>query len=152
MEGQPLGVFWMPVYAGVDPDNGDALFYEDDTRTTTTWNIGAADFQMPVILNPDFVGGFTNNLAYKGIDFGFTFQFVYGNDIYNGGRQWQADGMSWFDNQTVEFYENYWTGPGSKGKYPQPRFLEGNGYGVSSMLVFDASVSKAEGCHPWCIR
>lgn len=139
MEGEPIGIFWMPVYAGVDPDNGDALFYEDDTRTTTTWNIGAADFQKAGDPNPDFMGGLTNTMSYKGFDLGFTFQFVYGNDIFNGGRQWQADGMSWFDNQTVEFYENYWTGPGSNAKYPQPRFLEGNGYGVSSMLVFDGS-------------
>lgn len=139
MEGQPLGVFWMPVYAGVDPANGDALFYEDDTKTTTTWNIGAADFQIAGDPNPDFVGGLSNNFGFKGIDFGFTFQFVYGNEIFNGGRQWQADGLSWFDNQTVEFYENYWKEPGDNSKYPQPRFLEGNGYGVSSMLVFDGS-------------
>ena len=139
MEGYPIGIFWMPVYAGVDPDNGDALFYTDDTKTETTWNIGAAAFQVAGDPNPDFTGGLTNTFAYKGFDFGFTFQFVYGNDIYNGGRQWQADGLSWIDNQTVDFYENYWKQPGDKAKYPQPRFLEGNGYGVSSMLIFDGS-------------
>ncbi len=139
MEGQPIGIFWMPVYAGVDPDNGDALFYTDDTRTETTLNLSAADFQVAGDPNPDFVGGMTNTLTWKGIDFGFTFQFVYGNEIFNGGRQWQADGLSWTDNQTVEFFENYWKEPGDDAKYPQPRFLEGNGYGISSMLLFDGS-------------
>ncbi len=139
MEGQPIGIFWMPVYAGVDPDNGDALFYLDDTKTTTTPNIGLAQHQVAGDPNPDFTGGLTNSLTYKGFDFGFTFQFVYGNDIFNGGRQWQADGLSWFDNQALEFYDNYWKQPGDKSKYPQPRLWIGNGYGISSMLVFDGS-------------
>lgn len=139
IEGQPLGVFWMPVYAGVDPENGDALFYTDDTKTETTPWLSAAAHQVAGDPNPDFVGGMTNTFRYGGLDLSFTFQFVYGNEIYNGGRQWQADGLSWFDNQALEFYENYWKNPGDDAKYPQPRWLEGNGYGVSSMLVFDAS-------------
>ncbi len=138
-EGYPIGIFWMPVYAGVDPANGDALFYTDETRTATTNNMGAADHQFAGDPNPEFLGGFTNTFAYKGFDLGFTFQFVYGNDIFNGGRQWQADGLAWFDNQTVDFFENYWKNPGDVTKYPQPRLWVGNGSGVSSMLVFDGS-------------
>jgi TonB-dependent starch-binding outer membrane protein SusC len=139
IEGEPIGIFWMPVFAGVDPDNGDALFYTDATRTETTNNIGAAEHQKAGDPNPDFMGGLTNTLRFGGFDFGFTFQFVYGNDIFNGGRQWQADGLSWFDNQTLDFYNNHWKQPGDNAKFPQPRLWEGNGYGVSSMLVFDGS-------------
>ncbi len=139
MEGQPIGIFWMPVYAGVKPENGDALFYVDDKKVETTNNIAAAAQQMAGDPNPDFTGGMTNTLNFKGFDLSFTMQFVYGNEIFNGGRQWQADGLSWFDNQTLEFYQNYWKKPGDKTKYPQPRLWEGNGYGISSMLVFDGS-------------
>lgn len=139
MEGQPLGVFWMPVYAGVDPDNGDALFYTDDTRTETTNNLASADNQVAGDPNPDFMGGLTNTFRYGGFDMSVMFQFVAGNDIFNGGRQWQADGLSWKDNQTLDFYENFWKEPGDEAKYPQPRWLDGNGYGISSMLVFDGS-------------
>jgi TonB-dependent starch-binding outer membrane protein SusC len=139
MEGQPLGVFWMPVYAGVDPANGDALFYTDDTRTETTTSLAAAANQVAGDPNPDFMGGITNTLRYRGFDMSVMFQFVYGNDIFNAGRQWQADGISWKDNQTVDFYENHWREPGDVAKYPQPRWLDGNGYGVSSMLIFDGS-------------
>lgn len=138
-EGQPLGIFWMPVYAGVDPDNGDALFYTDDTRTETTNSLPSAAHQVAGDPNPDFMGGITNNFRFGGFDLSVMFQFVYGNDIFNGGRQWQADGLSWKDNQTIDFYENHWREPGDDAKYPQPRWLDGNGYGVSSMLVFDGS-------------
>ncbi|MBN1990324.1 MAG: TonB-dependent receptor [Bacteroidales bacterium] len=139
MEGQPLGVFFMPKYAGVDPQNGDALFYKDESRTETTNSLSEAEHQVVGNPNPKFIGGLSNNLSYKGFDFSFMLQFVTGNDIYNGGRQWQADGLSWLDNQTEEYFENRWQKPGDDAKYPQARWLEGNGYGVSSMLVFDGS-------------
>ena len=139
MEGQPLGVFYTRVYAGVDPENGDALFYTDDTRTETTNRLSAAENQVAGNPNPDFIGGFTNIFRYKGFDLNVMFQFVYGNEVINSGRQWQADGLSWFDNQTLDFYENFWKEPGDNTKYPQPRWLDGNGYGVSSMLIFDGS-------------
>jgi len=139
MEGQPIGIFWMPVFAGVDPADGDALFYLDETRTTTTTTLAEAAHQMAGDPNPDFTGGFTNTFNWRGFDLGVTFQFVYGNDIFNGGRQWQADGLAWVDNQTVDFYENFWKNPGDIAKWPQPRFLIGNGSGISSMLVFDGS-------------
>jgi TonB-dependent starch-binding outer membrane protein SusC len=139
MEGQPLGVFYTRVYAGVDQENGDALFYTDDTRTETTNSLSAAENQVAGDPNPDFLGGFTNTFRYKGFDLNVMFQFVYGNEVFNAGRQWQADGLSWFDNQTIDFYENFWKEPGDNAKYPQPRWLDGNGYGVSSMLIFDGS-------------
>ncbi len=142
MENEPIGIFWMPLYAGVDPDNGDALFYKDASRTETTNILSQAEHQKAGDPNPDFIGGLTNTFRYKDFDLSFMFQFVYGNEIFNRGRQWQADGLSWFDNQTIEFYENYWKEPGDKSKYPQPRFLEGNGYGVSSMLIFDGSYMR----------
>lgn len=139
MEGYPIGVFYMKKFAGVDPANGDALFYTDATRTTKTTNMAAAASQVVGDPNPDFTGGISNNFKYKGFDLGVVFQFVYGNDIYNGGRQWQADGLSYFDNQAKDVYENRWTTPGQKTRQPQSRFDSGNGYGVSSMLVFDGS-------------
>ncbi len=139
MEGQPIGVFYTKEYAGVDPDNGDALFYLNEEGDETTNSLSEAANRIVGDPNPDFMGGLTNTFRYKGFDLSVFFQFVQGNDIYNGGRQWQADGLSWFDNQTVDFYENHWREPGDDAKYPEPRWYDGNGYGVSSMLIFDGS-------------
>ncbi|WP_026473325.1 SusC/RagA family TonB-linked outer membrane protein [Alkaliflexus imshenetskii] len=139
MEGQPIGVFYTKEFAGVDPTNGDALFYLNETGDETTTSLSAAANRIVGDPNPDFWGGFTNSFRYAGFDLNVMFQFVYGHDIFNQGRQWQADGFSWFDNQVVEFYENIWRQPGDNAKYPQPRFYEGNGYGTSSMLIFDGS-------------
>lgn len=135
----PVGSFWMPIYAGPDPDNGDALFYTDNTRTNTTIFAPFAEPQFAGDPNPEFFGGLTNHFKYKKWDLTFSLQFVYGNDVYNYDFINQASGLDWFTNQTVYYYENYWKKPGDKTKYPQPRFLEGNWWGQSSMLLFDGS-------------
>jgi TonB-dependent starch-binding outer membrane protein SusC len=139
MEGHPIGVFYTKEYAGVNPENGDALFYLNEEGDETTTNLAAAANRIVGDPNPDFWGGFTNTFRYAGFDLNVMFQFVYGHDMYNHGRQWQADGFSWFDNQTVDFYNDHWRQPGDQTFYPQPRFFDGNGYGVSSMLIFDGS-------------
>ncbi len=137
-EGYPVGVFYTKKFAGVNPTNGDAQFYTDATRLTKTNLLSAARPQVVGDPNPKFFGGLTNSFTYKGFDLSFMLQFVYGNDIFNGGFQWQADG-SYFDNQIMDLYNNHWKKPGDNAKYPQPRFDIGNGYGVSSMLIFDGS-------------
>ena len=80
IEGEAVGTFVGAVYEGVDAATGDAIFAdlngdgvfdpEDDTTV-----IGDA--------NPDFFGGFQNNIRYKNFDLQAFFQFTSGNDIYN---------------------------------------------------------------------
>ncbi len=139
VEGQPIGVFYTKEYAGVDPQTGDALFYLNEEGDETTTNLAEAANRIVGDPNPEFWGGFGNTFRFAGFDLNVLLQFVYGHDIYNGGRQWQADGFSWYDNQTVDFYEDHWREPGDDTYYPEPRFYLGNGYGTSSMLIFDGS-------------
>jgi outer membrane receptor protein involved in Fe transport len=141
MEGHPIGIFFTKEFAGVDPENGDALFYRYESKdsTATTKSLAQAANRIVGDPNPDFWGGFSNHFRFKGFDLGIMLQFVWGHDIYNRGRQWQADGFSWLDNQTLDFYQDHWTPENRNAKYPQPRFDTGNGYGQSSLLVFDGS-------------
>ncbi len=145
MEGQPMGVFYTKEYAGVNPENGDAQFYlhgedyEGDNPDELTNNIAAADNRIVGDPNPDFWGGFTNNFSYRGFDLSVMLQFVWGHDIYNHGAQWQASGLRWEDNHTVHYYENFWKEPGDETLYPEPRLFQSNGYGVSSIQIFDGS-------------
>lgn len=46
---------------------------------------------------PDFEGGFTNNLAWRGLDLSVFLQFVQGNDIYNGLGEFQDAHGYFFD-------------------------------------------------------
>jgi TonB-linked SusC/RagA family outer membrane protein len=74
--------------------NGDRELTGDDQEI-----IGSAQ--------PDFIGGWTNTLTYKGIDFTVFAQFVYGNEIYNNTRSF-SEGMNGIFGQTREVL-NRWT-------------------------------------------
>lgn len=144
VEGEPLGVFFAQEFAGVDPDNGDALYYlntvnpDGSINRETTNSYGAAQRVVIGDPNPDFIGGLGNTFSYKGIDLFVLFNFVQGNDIYNGGGRFQSASGDWFDNQTVDQL-NGWTPNNRNTNIPEARFAGGNGTGHSSRWISDGS-------------
>lgn len=139
-EGDPIGIFFGPKYAGVDPANGDALYeiVNTDGSITKTNDYNEATQQKIGDPNPDFIAGLTNILSYKGIEFSFMFQGVFGNEIYNGGGKFMSANGDFFDNQTKD-QMNRWRNPGDITDVPQARLFEGNGTGESSRYVDDGS-------------
>lgn len=137
MVGEAIGVFYGPKYAGVDPANGDALWYLDDGKTTTNDYNDAGDFVVGNP-NPDWIGGLNNTLSYKGIELSFLFQGVWGNQIQNGAGGFMSTGADWFDNQTRDQLGR-WQKPGDITDIPQARFYYSNGTGASSRYVYDGS-------------
>ena len=143
VEGEPIAVMWGKEYAGVDPDNGDALYHlhsEDgkdyDAGTTNSYQ----DANNVVIgdPNPDFIGGLSNRFNYKNFDLNVLFQFVYGNDIYNGGGRYQSANGDFFDNQTRDQL-NRWQEPGDITDVPEARLFGANGSNPSSRYISDGS-------------
>jgi len=142
MEGQAVGVFFAPEFAGVDPDNGDALYYlnteleNGQTDRGTTNNINAAERVVVGDPNPDFIYGIGNTFSWKGLELRVLFQGVHGNESYNGAGRFQMDGFGWFDNQDIRML-NRWQQPGDQTNIPQLRFLQGSF--DSSRFIEDAS-------------
>jgi len=135
--GESIGVFYGPKYAGVDPANGDALFYMEDGKTTTNEYNDAGNFVVGNP-NPDYIAGLTNTLSYKGFDLSFLFQGVFGNQVMNGAGGFMSASFDWFDNQTSDQLKR-WQNPGDITDVPQLRFGGGNGISASSRYVYDAS-------------
>ncbi|WP_324676418.1 TonB-dependent receptor [Hymenobacter sp. GOD-10R] len=145
VEGQPIGVFFTKEYAGVDPANGDALYYlntknaDGSINRNTTSDYNAAERIVLGNPNPKWTGGVTNTLGYKGVELNFTFQGVFGNKVFDGGGQYQsANGSNGFDNQTANQLKR-WQNPGDITDVPQARLFEGNGVGNSSRYIYDGS-------------
>ncbi|WP_293744691.1 TonB-dependent receptor [uncultured Pedobacter sp.] len=136
--GEPLGYFYGKAYAGVDPANGDALYYIDASRTATTNDYSLAQNQKLGDPNPKFFGGFGNHFSFKNFDLDVQAQFVSGNDIYNMAGVFQSANGDYFDNQTIDQL-NYWTPTNRNTPIPQPRFGEGNGTSPSSRWIQDGS-------------
>ncbi len=139
--GQPLGVFVGPEYAGVNPDNGKAIYYfntinTDGTlnrNTTETINLAA---NVPVgNPNPTWTGGITNTFTFKGFDLTATLVGVFGNQIYDADAPFFSVGFSnGPDNQTRDQL-NRWQKPGDITNVPKAIYNGGNGVGNSSRFV-----------------
>ncbi|RFN58675.1 SusC/RagA family TonB-linked outer membrane protein [Marixanthomonas ophiurae] len=129
-EGAKINEHYLVRYAGVDPANGQPLFYGGDD------NIYTAE-QLPNVVDEngetiehrvlngrstiaDTEGGFFSNIRYKGFGLRTDFVFKAGNWINNIVRsQRLSNGSTIADNQAVEAF-NYWQEPGDTGVLPSP--------------------------------
>jgi TonB-dependent starch-binding outer membrane protein SusC len=145
VEGEALGTFFTVEYAGVDPKNGDALWYKNtkgsdgslDRSTTNTYS----QAQRVVIGNPNpkWIGGVTNTFSYKGLELSVFFNGVFGNKLnfYGVGRFSSANGR-FEDNQTVNQLAA-WTPQNTETNVPQARLFYNNGAQPSSRFIEDGS-------------
>lgn len=143
--GQPIGVFYLPEYAGVNPANGDALYYLNTVKTDgtidrgTTTDINQAQRIYAGNPNPKYTFGVNNTFSFKNIDLNVFFQGVQGNKIFNaGGTYMSANGSNGYDNQTADQLD-YWTTPGQITNIPEPRLFYGNGSGNSTRYLSNGS-------------
>ncbi|WP_321515462.1 TonB-dependent receptor [Marinifilum fragile] len=141
IEGEPIGVFFTVKYAGVDPDNGDALYYDLEGNKTSTYS---DEFRQIVgDPNPDFTGGLTNTFSYKGVDLSILLQFVYGNDIYRDAGRFVSNNANSIWNQSVDQL-NRWQKPGDITDVPRAELFSGNGSGRSSRWIEDGSYLRVK--------
>ena len=133
-EGEPINAFYLVEYAGVNPDNGNALFYDADGVATESYS---ADYRK-VVGNPfpDFIGGFTNYISYKNFELSFTFSAEFGASIYNSGGIYQQTAGDWFDNQTRDQLRR-WRQPGDITDVPAAAIAGGNGTQHSTRYLQD---------------
>jgi TonB-linked SusC/RagA family outer membrane protein len=146
--GQPLGEFIGPEYAGVDPANGNALYYlntansDGSINRNTTTDINLAN-NVPIgNPNPTWTGGITNSFTFKGFDLTATLVGVFGNQIFDGAAQYYSTGFNnGPDNQTVDQL-NRWQKPGDITNVPKATYLGGNGIGQSSRFVSNGDYGR----------
>jgi TonB-dependent starch-binding outer membrane protein SusC len=112
-EGEPMGVFYGLNYLGVDPSTGN-IVYEDVNGDGV---INSNDYVITGNPNPKFIGGLTNTLTYRKFELSIFFQYVYGNDIYNGTRLFTEVSPT-EDNQLVTVLDR-WQKPGDITDIPR---------------------------------
>lgn len=138
--GQPIGVFYGVRYAGADPANGDPLYYLPDGKTTTNVYGDAGKFIIGDP-NPDWIGGISNTVTWKGLELNFLFQGVFGNQVQDGGGGFMSASADWFDNQTRDQLKR-WKNPGDITQVPEARlnrFGDFESPAISTRYVYDAS-------------
>lgn len=112
---EPIGVFYMYKSLGVDPSTGDLVFEDINNDGIIT------DEDRTVVgdPNPDFSGGFINNFSYKGFDLSIFIQFVYGNDVFNGVRQYTENMTSGVNDNQLVTIQDRWRQPGDETYIPR---------------------------------
>nr|MBE6191503.1 TonB-dependent receptor [Rikenellaceae bacterium] len=113
---------------------GDVCWYDADDN-------GVIDDNDRVVIgdpNPKFIGGFSNNFAYKGFSLNILFQFSYGNDVLNEFNR-DRDDLSDARNTSTRTLRA-WKHEGDVTDVPMVRYSDPmDNYRVSNMFVEDGS-------------
>lgn len=133
--GERINSFYVVRYAGVDPQNGDALYYKKDGKTTT--NVYDPDDRVIIgPSDPPQFGGFSSSWNYKGIGLDVLFSYAIGGYAYNNDRLNVENPIYWFSN-IAESMLREWQKPGDVTDIPSPfndlhaettRFIEKTNY------------------------
>jgi TonB-linked SusC/RagA family outer membrane protein len=126
-EGEPVNSYYMVRYAGVNPANGEKLYYDKNGNITNKWSGDDA-----VILNktpyPDYYGNLSTTFNFKGFSLRGVLYYTYGNNVVNGIKYFAySDGASITNNQASDML-NYWKEPGDVNVQPKPDINSTNHY------------------------
>jgi len=123
-EGEPLSSWFLPVWAGVDPANGDPLWYLADGKTTTNSYAIASRTENRQFVGsslPKFVFGLNNNISYANFNLAFFFYAITGSKIYDQNMSFiDSDGLRYGWNYYKNADQNYWTTAGQQADRPKP--------------------------------
>lgn len=129
-EGYPFNTIYLREYAGVDPETGSALYYDnqqDENGNYTKNKVTDPGQASPIPLKditPTISGGFMNTFNYKFIDLSFNLSYSFGGYSYdNASYILQDDGYSVISNKSTE-QRRRWPKPGDITDVP--RFVYGN--------------------------
>ncbi len=116
--GHPLGEFYINRYAGVNPVNGDALWYDKDGNLTT--ELRDSD---KVLVGKSYIapwqGGFGTTLSWKGLSLSAQFSWVADRWMINNDRYFdESNGRFASYNQSRRLLER-WKQPGDVTDIPR---------------------------------
>ncbi len=141
--GRPLYSFKMKEYAGVNPENGHAMWYLNETGTETTESYNKAAKRYVGDANPTFYGSIQNTLKWKGIDFSFQFNYSLGGKIYGNNLRYDEQiGGSFYENYTEYVYNNRWQKPGDITDVPRLSTDDYYANKASTRFLMDRSYLK----------
>ncbi len=124
VEGYPVNAWYMREWAGVDPENGDPLWYMDDGNggRTTTNDYNAADrYYQGGNAQPDEFGAINTRVNVYGFYASANLSFAFGHKIYdNWAYYMRSDGFVAGAFGQYETALDYWTPENTDAQNPRP--------------------------------
>ncbi|MDC8102079.1 SusC/RagA family TonB-linked outer membrane protein [Chryseobacterium rhizosphaerae] len=126
-------VFYNVRFAGVDPNNGDALYYDKAGNVT---NVYSASNAVPITDKSPFpksFGGFGTTFQYKGFDFSADFTFKLGGYTYNNMYAAAVDPtLAVAGRNMAQSAAGFWQNPGDTGVFQK---VDSNGMRDSDQWI-----------------
>lgn len=145
--GSPIDTYYMPEWAGVDPDDGRPMWYKEGTNgeRVTTSNYAEAKYYKLGSAAPKVFGGITTNLRWKEFDLSATFGYALGGQIYNYSRQELDSDLTYTDRNQMSLQKGWsrWQKKGDIATHPRALYNnKDNGNKASSRYLEDNSFFK----------
>lgn len=132
MIGHSVSEFYLPRYAGVNPANGDALWYKPDGTITNEFS---EDYKVMTgkKFDADWQGGFGTTVSWKGLTLSAQFSWIGEHWVFNNDRLMaEGNGLYTSYNQSKRLLYDRWKKPGDITDIPRygitpqfdTRFLE----------------------------
>lgn len=137
--------FYMPTWAGVNPVNGDPQWVKIDASGSrgTTNVYSQATYEKQGRATPDFYGGLSTNLSYRGFDLSVLFAYSWGGLVYDAlYAQIMHDGNQ-AGAQMHKDELKAWTSSNTNTNVP--KYVNNNtnaSDGVSTRFLYDATNIK----------
>ncbi len=135
--GKSMYTFYVRDWYGVNPSNGEGLFYAEDGSLTNDRN--KARYIYAGSPEPKALGGFNTQFSWKGLSLSAFFEYTIGNKVMN------ANIYGWYDDDINVPVNNlaldYWKKPGDNATYPKPVYGSSSVYyaGYSTRFIQDGS-------------
>ena len=124
--GHSIGEFYINRYAGVNPANGDALWYDKEGNITNVFS-ESDKVLVGKNYNAPWQGGFGTSLNYKGILLSANFSWVADRWMFNNDRFFEeSNGLYSAYNQSKRLLYDRWKKPGDVTDIPR--------YGVTPQM------------------
>ena len=149
-EGESVFSFYVPTYAGVDPETGKSLWYTyktDDAGNkerikTSDYSVASQEGrEMHGDALPDVYGGFGTSLRFYGVDFSIGFTYQLGGQVLDQGYRFYMNspaGTSTGNNYHHDLL-NSWTHENSGSNIPRFAYNDSNQAAVSDRFLTSAS-------------
>ena len=124
--GHPVGEFYINRYAGVNPANGDALWYDKEGNITTEFRESDKVLVGKTYMAP-WQGGFGTSVSWKGWTASTQFAWVANRWMFNNDRFFEeSNGLYSVYNQSKRLLYDRWKKPGDITDIPR--------YGVTPQM------------------
>ncbi len=118
--GYDVQSFYFRQWAGVDPANGDPLWYTDSSHSATTNTYSKAKLSLNKSAAPKYFGSFTNTFNFKGFELSAQFVYNFGNYIYDTwDRYLNSDGLYYGSFNQMNIQLTRWQKPGDITNVPK---------------------------------